>query len=31
VLFKDGQVVQRLNGYQPRDRITEKLQPFLEG
>jgi thioredoxin 1 len=29
ILFKDGQPVERVTGYQPKDRITAKLVPHL--
>ncbi len=29
ILFKDGQPVERITGYQPKDRITNKLAPHL--
>src|SRR5690242_2964207 len=29
ILFKNGQPVERLMGFQPRERILAKLKPFL--
>jgi thioredoxin 1 len=29
ILFKDGQPVERITGYQPKDKITNKLKPHL--
>jgi thioredoxin len=29
ILFKNGQPVERVTGYQPKDRITNKLVPHL--
>lgn len=29
ILFKDGQVRERLNGYQPKARILSRIQPYL--
>lgn len=29
ILFKDGQPVERLIGYMPKDRIISKLEPHL--
>ncbi len=29
ILFKDGQPVERLIGYMPKDRIVSKLEPHL--
>lgn len=29
ILFKDGQPVVRITGYQPKDKITSKLLPHL--
>ncbi len=29
LLFKDGQPVERLSGYQPKDRILAKLRPHF--
>ncbi len=29
ILFKDGQPVERLTGYMPRERIEAKLEPHL--
>ncbi len=29
ILFKDGQPVERVTGYQPKDKITNKLVPHL--
>jgi thioredoxin 1 len=29
MLFKDGQPVERLSGYQPKDRILAKLRPHF--
>ena len=29
ILFKNGQPVERVTGYQPKDRITSKLVPHL--
>lgn len=29
ILFKNGQPVERITGYQPKDRITHKLMPHL--
>ena len=29
LLFSGGKVVQRLSGYQPKDRLISKLSPFL--
>ncbi len=29
LLFSGGKVVQRLSGYQPKDRLVSKLSPFL--
>lgn len=31
MLFKDGESRARLTGYQPKDRITAKLSPHLDG
>ena len=30
MLFQNGKVQQRLTGLQPRERLVEKLSPFLE-
>ncbi len=29
MLFKDGEPVERVTGYQPKDRILNKFKPFL--
>jgi len=29
ILFKDGQPVERLTGYMPKERIEAKLEPHL--
>ncbi len=29
ILFKDGQVVERITGYMPKERLLEKLAPHL--
>ena len=29
ILFKDGQAVERITGYQPKDKLTAKLTPHL--
>jgi thioredoxin 1 len=29
ILFKDGEAVERITGYQPKDRITNKIVPHL--
>lgn len=29
ILFKNGEPVERITGYQPKDRITSKLAPHL--
>jgi thioredoxin 1 len=29
ILFKDGKPVERMTGYQPKDRIVKKLAPHL--
>lgn len=29
ILFKGGEPVERITGYQPKDRITSKLAPHL--
>ena len=29
VLFKNGQMVERLTGFNPRERILAKLKPYL--
>lgn len=29
ILFIEGEIRQRLNGYHPRERIQEKIEPFL--
>lgn len=29
ILFKNGQPVERITGYQPKDRITNKIAPHL--
>jgi thioredoxin 1 len=31
MLFKQGQVVERLTGYQPKERLVKKFQPHLPG
>jgi thioredoxin 1 len=31
MLFKGGESLERLTGYQPRDRIVAKLSPLLQG
>ena len=31
MLFKAGKPVERVNGYQPKDRIASKLKPHLNG
>lgn len=30
MLFKDGEIVERLVGYQPKDRISAKIDPHLQ-
>ncbi len=29
ILFKDGQAVERITGYMPKDRLLAKLTPYL--
>ena len=29
ILFKDGKAVERITGYQPKDKLTAKLAPHL--
>jgi len=29
LLFKNGEMVQRANGYQPKDKLVGKLSPYL--
>ncbi len=29
ILFKDGQVLERITGYMPKDRLLQKLSPHL--
>jgi thioredoxin 1 len=29
ILFKDGEPVVRITGYQPKDKIVSKIQPYL--
>lgn len=29
ILFKDGQPVERITGYMPKDRLTERIAPHL--
>ncbi|MEJ2151180.1 MAG: thioredoxin [Chloroflexota bacterium] len=29
ILFKDGQPVERITGYMPKDRLTERIVPHL--
>jgi thioredoxin 1 len=29
ILFKDGQAVERITGYMPKDRLTERIVPHL--
>jgi thioredoxin 1 len=29
ILFKDGEVVERITGYLPKDRFLAKLEPHL--
>ncbi|MBE0409061.1 MAG: thioredoxin [Anaerolineales bacterium] len=31
MLFINGETKERLTGYQPKDRITDKLKPHLDG
>ena len=31
MLFKQGQVMERLTGYQPKERLVKKFQPHLPG
>jgi thioredoxin-like negative regulator of GroEL len=30
MLFKDGKPVERVTGYQPKDRLAKKFQPHLK-
>jgi thioredoxin 1 len=30
LLFRDGQVVERISGYMPKDRLLDKLSPHLD-
>lgn len=30
ILFRDGQVVERISGYMPKDRLLDKLTPHLD-
>lgn len=30
ILFRDGQVVERVSGYMPKDRLLDKLSPHLD-
>jgi thioredoxin 1 len=30
ILFKDGEVMERLVGYQPKERITSKIEPHFQ-
>ncbi len=30
ILFKDGQVIERISGYMPKDRLLDKLSPHLD-
>jgi thioredoxin 1 len=30
ILFKDGKPVERMTGYQPKDRIVSKVSPHLK-
>jgi thioredoxin 1 len=30
ILFVDGDAAQRLTGYQPRERVVEKVEPYLK-
>lgn len=30
ILFRDGQVIERISGYMPKDRLLDKLSPHLD-
>ena len=30
ILFRDGQVVERISGFMPKDRLLDKLSPHLD-
>ena len=30
ILFKDGEVIERMVGFQPKDRISERVEPHLQ-